>query len=103
MLLASRGIRSRKPILIISLTNHALDNFLSDLRDAGIVTFARMGAGSKESWTQEFDHRKQTQKLRKTTFEQTSSRSAHLRVEGEVRDSVENSFLNTRRFVDRRD
>ena len=93
MLLASRGINSRKPILIISLTNHALDSFLSDLRDAGIVTFVRMGAGSKESWTQEFDHKKQAQKLKKTVYEKTSSQSAHLQVEGKAINSVDISLF----------
>ncbi|KAL9102197.1 MAG: hypothetical protein Q9163_002622 [Psora crenata] len=82
VLLASRSSTPRKPILVVCLTNHALDSFLSDLRNAGIINFARMGAGSKEAWTQEFELRKLGHKLKKTTFERTSAQSVHHQVEG---------------------
>ncbi|KAL9127763.1 MAG: hypothetical protein Q9217_003421 [Psora testacea] len=72
----------KTPILVVCLTNHALDSFLADLRDAGIVNFARMGSGSKETWTHEFELRKLTQKLKKTTLEKTSTQSAYHQVEG---------------------
>ena len=82
VLLASRSTNIRKPILVICLTNHALDSFLADLRDAGIVTFTRLGSMSKEAWTHEYDLRLLTQKLKKTIYERSSSQSAHYQVEG---------------------
>lgn len=42
---------SSKPILLICLTNHALDSFLADLRDAGVSGLLRIGSGSREKWT----------------------------------------------------
>ncbi|KAL9018263.1 MAG: hypothetical protein Q9185_004429 [Variospora sp. 1 TL-2023] len=41
----------KRPILVACMTNHALDNFLSDLIDQGITKVARLGNGSKEDWT----------------------------------------------------
>lgn len=52
VLLASRPTHDQKPILVVCMTNHALDNFLDDLRDQGIAKLARLGRGSKEEWTQ---------------------------------------------------
>jgi hypothetical protein len=40
-----------KPILVVCLTNHALDSFLTDLRDAGIPDLVRIGSSSKAEWT----------------------------------------------------
>ena len=82
VLLASRSPDSRKPILVVCLTNHALDSFLADLRDAGIIHFARMGSGSKEAWTSEYDLHKISQKIKKTTFEKSSCQSVYHEVEG---------------------
>ena len=41
-----------EPILVVCLTNHALDNFLAGLEDAGITKLVRIGNGSKEEWTE---------------------------------------------------
>ncbi|KAK6364227.1 hypothetical protein LTS17_012398 [Exophiala oligosperma] len=49
-LLSSRP--TQKPILLVCLTNHALDNFLQDLRDAQVTGLLRVGGGSKEKWTE---------------------------------------------------
>lgn len=48
-ILASRS--KRKPILLVCLTNHALDSFLAELRDAGVEGLLRIGSSSKEEWT----------------------------------------------------
>ena len=50
-LLASREETDSRPILVVCMTNHALDNFLGDLRSAGLAQFARLGSGSREQWT----------------------------------------------------
>ena len=50
-LLASREEANSRPILVVCMTNHALDNFLDDLRSAGLTRFARLGRGSREQWT----------------------------------------------------
>ena len=50
-LLASREEGNSRPILVVCMTNHALDNFLDDLRSAGLTQFARLGRGSREQWT----------------------------------------------------
>lgn len=51
-------LRSRttcKPILLVCLTNHALDKFLGDLRDAGVDKVLRIGRGSKQEWTNDIN------------------------------------------------
>ena len=52
-LLASRrdSGRSSRPILVVCLTNHALDSFLAGLRGAGVQKLLRVGSGSKADWT----------------------------------------------------
>lgn len=55
VLLASRSTTNRKPILVVCLTNHALDSFLGGLHDAGIKKIARIGRGSKEEWIKKFE------------------------------------------------
>jgi len=64
------------------MTNHALDSFLEGLRKAGIVKLARLGSNSKENWTKEIQMFALQRRLKKTTFEVSSSRSAHHQVEG---------------------
>jgi hypothetical protein len=64
------------------MTNHALDSFLEDLRKAGITKLARIGSNSKENWTKEIQLTALQRRLKRTTFERTSSRSAHHQVEG---------------------
>lgn len=82
VLLSSRGHVKRKPILVVCMTNHALDSFLDDLRKAGITKLARMGSNSKENWTKEIQLSALQRRLKRTTYEVTSSRSAHHQVEG---------------------
>lgn len=50
-LLASREEANSRPIVVVCMTNHALDSFLDGLRSAGLTRFARLGRGSKEQWT----------------------------------------------------
>lgn len=54
-LLASRlrTIRPR-PILVVCLTNHALDSFLEGLVSAGIERVARIGGKSRAEWTKKY-------------------------------------------------
>ena len=61
-LLESRS--SEKPILLVCLTNHALDNFLKDLRHAGVAGLLRIGSGSKEEWTDSINLRNLRRKHR---------------------------------------
>jgi hypothetical protein len=63
-LLASRTGRLHKPLLVVCMTNHALDSFLSGLRDAGVEKIVRIGAGSKEDWTKAINLREKSKKLR---------------------------------------
>jgi hypothetical protein len=60
---------SQKPILLVCHTNHALDNFLADLRDAGISRLLRLGSGSKEEWTDSINIRDIRRKIRFTREE----------------------------------
>ena len=55
---------SQKPVLLVCLTNHALDSFLGDLRDAGVKDLLRVGSGSKEEWTDSFNLRNLRRKNR---------------------------------------
>lgn len=55
--------KSSKPILLVCLTNHALDGFLAELRDAGVSSLLRIGSGSREKWTDSINIRN----LRKKT------------------------------------
>lgn len=49
VLLAS--ITDPKPIVVVCMTNHAVDSFLEDLLKVGVKKIARVGGGSKETWT----------------------------------------------------
>lgn len=51
VLLASRPAESKRPILVVCRTNHALDSFLAGLRDAGVTDLLRVGRASREEWT----------------------------------------------------
>lgn len=51
VLLASRAAESKRPILLVCRTNHALDSLLAGLRDAGVEKLMRIGNGSKAEWT----------------------------------------------------
>ncbi|KAK5098597.1 hypothetical protein LTR70_002484 [Exophiala xenobiotica] len=51
VLLASRPADRKLPILLVCHTNHALDAFMTGLRDAGVDKLMRVGGASKEEWT----------------------------------------------------
>ncbi|OQV07011.1 AAA domain-containing protein [Cladophialophora immunda] len=55
---------TQKPILLVCLTNHALDSFLADLRDAGVSNLLRVGSASKEDWTDAINLRSLRRKTR---------------------------------------
>ncbi|KAK5021511.1 hypothetical protein LTS07_010918 [Exophiala sideris] len=61
--------RNPKPILVVCLTNHALDSFLKDLRDAGVTGLLRIGSGSKEEWTDQINLKTRRRKVRMTKDE----------------------------------
>ncbi|KEF60781.1 uncharacterized protein A1O9_02343 [Exophiala aquamarina CBS 119918] len=72
--------RSRnKPILLVCLTNHALDSFLEDLRNAGVKKLLRVGAGSKKEWTDAINLNSRNRKPRSTREESMAlnTSSAH--------------------------
>ncbi len=64
VLLASRSTTRPKPLLVVCLTNHALDSFLSGLLEAGVTKIARIGRGSKEDWIKKFELRALSRKTR---------------------------------------
>jgi hypothetical protein len=51
-ILASRPENEKWPIVVACMTNHALDSFLKDLYNQGVQSLVRLGAGSKEKWTE---------------------------------------------------
>ena len=63
-ILASRIGRSPKPILVVCLTNHALDSFLGGLIEAGEKSIARIGGGSREEWAQQYTVRNLSKKVK---------------------------------------
>ena len=81
-ILSSQDKRNPKPILAVCMTNHALDSFLGDLKNDGITSIARLGAGSKEEWTKPFLLRELSQKMKITRIESMNLRDARLQVEG---------------------
>ena len=81
VLLASRPCVSRKPILVVCMTNHALDSYLDDLRNAGIRKLARLGRGSKETWTQEYQLSTISSRMKRTTFERSRLKQCHHQIE----------------------
>ena len=79
-LLASRDPNRSRPILVVCMTNHALDSFLDDLRKDGIDKLVRLGGGSKEQWTEQFRPRAIAHRIKglpsdKKNFSRTKSQS----------------------------
>lgn len=62
----------QKPVLVVCLTNHALDSFLKDLRDADVTGLLRIGSGSKEEWTDQINLHTRKRKTRMTKDEAQS-------------------------------
>ncbi|KAL8911628.1 MAG: hypothetical protein Q9171_003235 [Xanthocarpia ochracea] len=74
----------QKPILVACMTNHALDNFLSDLLKQGITKIARIGNGSKEEWTDKYtlpSLRKTLEKGEKSLSQKTKEGRAYTAVQ----------------------
>ena len=82
VLLESRGHGSRRPILVVCTTNHALDSFLKDIQQAGVTNLVRLGGNSKETWTKAFSLRAAARGLKKTTLERSRESQAHRQIEG---------------------
>lgn len=82
VLLESRGYTSRRPILVVCTTNHALDSFLKDIQQAGVAKFVRLGSNSKETWTKAFSLRVAARGFKKSTLERSRQSQAHRQVEG---------------------
>ncbi|KAL8716335.1 MAG: hypothetical protein Q9220_000240 [cf. Caloplaca sp. 1 TL-2023] len=71
-----------KPILVVCMTNHALDNFLGDLLAKGITKIARLGSGSKEDWTGKYSIRSLHKGWKTSYQEDLKFRKIRRRVEG---------------------
>ena len=79
VLLASRPADRKLPILLVCHTNHALDAFMTGLRDADVGKLMRVGSASKEEWTRAINLKGLTREERFTNGE----RSARHRVDVE--------------------
>lgn len=88
-LLASRTGRPHKPLLIVCRTNHALDSFLSGLRDAGVKKLVRIGSKSREEWTKAISLREMSKKLKlpKRQFEEKYDTLRHKQALHTIMDS----------------
>ncbi|KAJ9350269.1 hypothetical protein DTO280E4_8712 [Paecilomyces variotii] len=64
------GESGEKPILVVCMTNHALDSFLKDLIDHGVTDVARIGTGSKEDWTAKYNLKSLARSTARTEKEQ---------------------------------
>ena len=64
VLLSANNTGQNKPILVTALTNHALDSYLEDLKEAGIGKFARLGSMSKETWVKQHELRNLSSKFK---------------------------------------
>lgn len=70
-----------KPILVVCMTNHALDSYLEDLRKSGVKKLARLGGQSKEQWTKEYKLSVISRNVKRTTFERSSLSQCHNQIE----------------------
>ncbi|KAI9800521.1 MAG: hypothetical protein M1825_004069 [Sarcosagium campestre] len=88
-LLASQKIAaSRKPLLLVCVTNHALDSFLNDLVKRGVKKIVRLGGGSKDAWTKPYSIHQVSRKLKQTERERSQIRHALINVEGLAREGT---------------
>ena len=79
VLLESRPAHDARPILVVCMTNHALDSFLEELRDHGVAKLARLGRGSKEEWTEKYDLFALARQTRKSQSERQTMKLATAR------------------------
>ena len=86
VLLASQVEQRRKPILVVAVTNQALDSFLKSLFEIGVTNLARLGGGSKEDWLERFKlrHLSRAKKVRSSCAEMTRRKDARLQAEGKA-------------------
>ncbi|KAL9619933.1 MAG: hypothetical protein Q9160_005490 [Pyrenula sp. 1 TL-2023] len=78
-LLASRPRNNHaKPILVVCLTNHALDSFLEGLVKAGIDRIARLGGNSRADWTKKYLLNTLARKTRPDEADSTERKFAEL-------------------------
>lgn len=77
---------ARHPILAICTTNHALDNFLDDLRKSNITKLVRIGSGSKEDWLKQYSlsNARKTAAKREKSFTAAQRRLAFVRRDGNI-------------------
>ncbi|KAK5954232.1 hypothetical protein OHC33_004805 [Knufia fluminis] len=76
VLLASRPSDRKLPILLVCHTNHALDAFMTGLRDAGVENLLRVGSSSKEEWTRVVNLKSLSKEERYTNGERTGRHRA---------------------------
>ena len=81
VILESQPPKDPKPILVVCMTNHALDSFLDDLVKKNFRNMVRLGAGSKEKWTDEFLMMNQARQMKLTKNENWRRSEAHHQVE----------------------
>ncbi|CAH1761849.1 12644_t:CDS:10 [Entrophospora sp. SA101] len=102
VLLAPQNREATKlgPILTICFTNHALDQFLEDLFEAGLDNFVRLGSRSKSEVIREFNLEDIVRNRPKTPRERYLLAQAHKKLD-EIRDSVNkiNDQLNSPRLT----
>ena len=84
----SSRLKSPKPILCVTQTNHALDGYLHDLLNAGVTKIARLGRGSKEDWTTPYELRMLARKMKLTTIERSTLSQGFLQVEGLAKEGA---------------
>ncbi|KAL9044740.1 MAG: hypothetical protein Q9214_002142, partial [Letrouitia sp. 1 TL-2023] len=77
-----------QPILVVCQTNKALDGFLEDLIHKGITEVARLGQGSKEEWTAQFNIRSLRNGAKKIREEQRSLGGARKGMAGLYKEGV---------------
>ena len=66
-----------RPILVVCLTNHALDSFLDGLREAGVQKLVRIGNGSHEDWTDGINLKKLSKEARMSINQWTEKNNAY--------------------------
>lgn len=64
------------------MTNHALDSFLGDLRDAGVTKIARLGRGTKEDWLKPLQVSELSRSMKLTQIERSKLNSIRFKSEG---------------------
>ena len=88
MVLSSQDKADPRPILLVSQTNRACDDFLSDLLKKGITKIVRLGGGSKEEWVKPYLLREVSNKMRLTQIERLDLKEARVRADHLARDGL---------------